>query len=221
LHAGGRDRVRREFRHVDPLRGQLQLGRLERARKEDVLDHPGEPVGLLRDEGEQLPRDVVSEVDVVAEQRLRCAVHRGERRPELVRDGRDEIRLQLLQATFLGEVVERVHGAFGEADGSDREPELAPAEVDRDSRRPRARRDRLPHGAKRVRDGGPRRDRLVERPTYHGVALQSGDRLGGRIPELHDPRVVDEDDAICDRADDARGLCLLARLAIEPVALLS
>src|SRR5215210_4120414 len=97
----------------------------------------------------------MSEVDVVAEQRLRSAVDRRERRSELMGDGRDEVRLQLLQAAFLGQVVERVDGSLSEADGSDRQPDLAPGNVNRDRRRARARRGRVTRGTERVGDGGP------------------------------------------------------------------
>ena len=54
------------------------------------------------------------EPHVVALERERGAVDRRERRAELVRHGRDEVALQLLDRALLGHVAERVDRAAGE-----------------------------------------------------------------------------------------------------------
>ncbi|OGL21433.1 MAG: hypothetical protein A3G44_11665 [Candidatus Rokubacteria bacterium RIFCSPLOWO2_12_FULL_73_47] len=59
---------------------------------------------------EEAPR-VVPFLERAAEQRLEVAVDRRERRPELVRDVRHELRAHLLEPTQLGDVVEHHHDA--------------------------------------------------------------------------------------------------------------
>ena len=73
------------------------------------------------------------ELDVVAPERQRRAVDRGQRRTQLVRDGRDEILAHRLERPLLGEVTERVDGAVLVADRRDREPQLALIEIDRNA----------------------------------------------------------------------------------------
>ena len=60
-------------------------------------------------------------------QRDRGAVHRGERRPQLVRDRRDEVRLRLVEALVLGDVAERVDDSVRETDGRTHRPTAPPA----------------------------------------------------------------------------------------------
>ena len=87
-----------------------------------------------------IPSSLVAlEHDVVAPQRHRGAVDRGERRAQLVRDGRDEVALELLDGPLLGEVAERVDGALRELGGGEREPELAAGPVERERLLPRRR----------------------------------------------------------------------------------
>ena len=94
------------------------------------------------------------ELDVAALERQRRAVDRGERRAQLVRDGRDEVALQLLDRALLGHVAERVDRAAGERDGRDREPALAALHVERAASS--ARRARRRRGAARPRCGRAR-----------------------------------------------------------------
>ena len=75
------------------------------------------------------------ELEILARERQRRAVDRSERRAQLVRHGRDEVLANLLERAFLGEVAERVHRSFVEADSRDREPALFPAELEREGRR--------------------------------------------------------------------------------------
>ena len=64
-------------------------------------------------------------------QRDRGAVHRGERRPQLVRDRGDEVRLRLVEALVLGDVAERVDDSVREADAGRVDPELLRPDVER------------------------------------------------------------------------------------------
>ena len=75
------------------------------------------------------------ELDVLAEQGLSRAVDRRERSAQLMRDGRDELALELVERAFLGQAAERVDDPVAERDARDREPELAPVEFEGDDRR--------------------------------------------------------------------------------------
>ena len=138
MRLGGGEDAARELGRVGPADRDGRGAGVEPAREQDVVDDPGEPLGLAGDDREH-PRCWSSlERDVVALQRHRGAVDRGERRPQLVRDGRDEVALQLLDGALLGQVAERVDGALRELGGGEREPELALAAVDRERLRPLA-----------------------------------------------------------------------------------
>ncbi len=111
----GHDRGR-----VAPLDLDLHPTRLEAACPEDVVDDPREPVRLARDHIEETVALLRLHRDLAVAKRHRRAVDRGERRPQLVGDGRDEVRLQLLDRALVRHVAERVDGAAREADGRDR-----------------------------------------------------------------------------------------------------
>ena len=60
------------------------------------------PLRLVGDDGEETAAQIVGEDDVFSLEGLRRAVDRGDRRSQLVGDGGDEIRLELLQSLLLG-----------------------------------------------------------------------------------------------------------------------
>ena len=78
--AGDLHAVAAPDRHLHPTR-------LESADPEDVVDDPGEPVGLAGDHLEQSAPLGLPQRHVVATKRERRAVDGGERRAQLVRDG--------------------------------------------------------------------------------------------------------------------------------------
>src|SRR3989338_540150 len=76
----------------------------------EVVEQPPEPLGVAEHDLEEAPR-VVPFLERAAEQRLEVAVDRRERRPELVRDVRHELRAHLLEPAQLRDVVEHHHDA--------------------------------------------------------------------------------------------------------------
>ena len=78
----------------------------------------------------------LAERDVLAPECQSGAVDRRQRRAQLVRDSRDELRLQGLDRSFGGEVAEGEDRSALEPDAGDREPELAPVDLDRLGLRP-------------------------------------------------------------------------------------
>ncbi len=160
-HLGG------DRRRVAPLDRDAHAARLEPARPEDVVHDAREPVGLARDDLEQPVALRLLDRDVAAPQGHRRAVDRGERRAELVRHGRDEVRLHLLHGPLVGDVAERVHGAAREADGGDRQPPLLALHLHRQRLRAR--------GAARLRLGRDR-DPGLERLPVAAAARRSGGR---------------------------------------------
>ena len=73
--------------------------------------------------------------DVFALEGLHRAVDRGDRRSQLMGDGRDEIRLELLQPPLLSQIAECVNSPLREAHPGDREPELTTLQLDGKRRR--------------------------------------------------------------------------------------
>ena len=172
-----------------------------------------QPAGLLDDHVEQLVAQLGLELDVVAAQRERGAVDRGERRAQLVRHGRDEVLAHRLERALLGEVAERVDGAVLVADRGDREPELAAVELERNALRPRrlagaARRgtrgsDRVPAG-----DRGRRRAGRARPPPATPV-IRSAALFQSRIRPLRSTRktpspIVASTRAACARSSASR-----------------
>jgi hypothetical protein len=109
----------------------VQRVRVEPARPEDVVDRAREAIGFARDDVEQRGTLPLVERHVLAPQRHRRAVDRGERRPQLVRHRRDELGAHRLERALLGLVAEGVDDAVRDDHAVDREPELASAEVER------------------------------------------------------------------------------------------
>ncbi len=181
----GRVRPRRlddragELRRIAALDGDGKLIGVEAAGDEEVVDDRAEAVRFRRDHAEELDLDLGVELDVRAAEGLRRAVDRGERRPQLVRDRRNELRLDLLERALFGQVPERVHRSLLEADAGAGDPELTAAELDRH----RLGVDQL---ARLARDGDPRRDLVPaiddvrDRPAEHIGLRQAGDRGRGR-----------------------------------------
>ena len=135
-------RVRHDLVHDRPDlgRGQvdLQVARVEPRHVQERVDDRGQPVGLGGDVPEERPALVLAEEHVLPEQRLGEAVDGGQRRPQLVRDRGDEVRLHLLDAPVGGDVAEREDPA-GDGSGRiahhglrEREPHVLPAPHDRD-----------------------------------------------------------------------------------------
>ena len=139
-------------RRVAALDLDVQRARLEPAHPEDVVDDPREPLGLGGDDVEQPLTLRARARHRRALKGQRGAVDRRERRAELVRDRRDELALQALDAPLLGQVAERVDGAAREA----RRPRSRAS-----ARRARARAARSRRAASR---GRPRRGRAPRSP---------------------------------------------------------
>ena len=211
----GVDRALERLAGVAALDLERELLGVEPARQEDVVHDPGQPVRLARDHAEQARTLLSGERVVALDKRHRGAVDRRERGPQLVRDRRDEVAPDLLEGALLGQVAEGVDGALGQADAGDREPELAPADLDRE-------RLRAPRGRGRLgSDGDPRgqlppaRDDPVGIAAEHAARGKAGDRLGGRIPEPDDPVAVDHEDAVADVGENERRPRALLRLAVQ------
>ena len=172
--------------------------RVEVAGEQQVVDDRGEAVGLGRDHAEQLVLDSVVELEVGAPDRLRGAVDRSERRAQLVRDGRDEVRLQLLERALLGQVPERVDDPLVEADARDAESQSSrptsstgTVSVRTGSRQARSR----PGSAARL---VPLADDVLDRrPTTRRLG-EPRDGRRGRVPEPDHALAIDEHDGVAD-----------------------
>ncbi len=189
---------------VGPSDQDLFRTRIEPARQQNVVDDPREPLRLAGDHVEHPLLLVDAERDVVAPQRHRRAVDRGERSAKLVRDRRDEVALQLLDGPLLGEIPERVHRALRELGGGEREPELPAGPLERERLLPLGRLLERPR-AEHVRRARPRDHALRE----------TRDALGRRIPEPDDAVPVDEEDTVADELECLRRLGSALQLADE------
>ena len=91
-----RVRALAEDAHVDFLAQDREAPRVELREVEDVTDEPLEPSSLLGDDVERAaPRLLVLEHAVA--QRRDVTANRRQRRPQLVRDGHEEVARQLLR----------------------------------------------------------------------------------------------------------------------------
>src|SRR5439155_7516703 len=132
--------------------------------------------------------------EVVPAQRPSGAVHGRERRPQLMRGRRDELRLELIEAARLRDVAECVNGAAEEVHAHHREPALSirrlewngflmpriRCALDRDSLG-----DLLPVG-----------ENVRRRTMKHGARSESRHSLGGWVPQLNYPWAVEKEDAV-------------------------
>src|SRR4029453_337487 len=94
----------------DGLRAGGAPAPLELIREQDLVHDVGEPVGLVDDQRDEAVAPGRVEREVVPPQRLRRAVYGRERRAQLMRGRRDELRLELLEVVLLGDVAEAVDG---------------------------------------------------------------------------------------------------------------
>jgi hypothetical protein len=83
---------------VDHLAAQLQPTRVDAADVEELAQQPGHPVGVLVDGLEHLALLRVAEVVPLGEQRLREALHAGQRRAQLVAHRRHEVAAGRVEA---------------------------------------------------------------------------------------------------------------------------
>ena len=201
--------LERERPRVAVLDGEREAARVEPARREHLFDDPRQAVGLARDHGQQPAAMVVVKLDVLAPERHRRAVDRGERRSQLVRDHGHELALDPLDAALLGQIAKRVHGPVGELDGRDRDPELPVAELERQCL------GVLGGVGGGAGDGDERLDRppagehLLRPAAEDVVALEARDRRERGIPQPDDAGAVDEEDAVADVSQDSA--CALPR----------
>ena len=92
---------RARSRHVDVREVQLQAARVEPGDEEQVADQALQPLGAAVDDREEALLLVVQLARLALADHLEEAHHRRQRRPELMRDGRDEIVLQPVELALL------------------------------------------------------------------------------------------------------------------------
>ena len=137
---GGRD-LARERGHVDGPERELHRAGLEARRREQAVDEPRQALGLGGDVAHERRAVVVAERRVGAQERLGESVDRGQRRAQLVRDGRDEVGLDLVEPALVRDVADREDGAgpllarIAQRRAGDRQPDLAPAALEPDLHR--------------------------------------------------------------------------------------
>ena len=208
------DDVPCEPQRIARLDRHVQRAGIEPARPEDVVDRAREPVGLAGDDVEQLRALVVVEHDVAPPQRHRRAVDRGERRAQLVRDRRDELRAHRLERALLGQVAEGVDDAVRHGDAVIESQSSRVAEVERQRLRPRSR--------DTASSATGTRAAMFAQPGIASTAGRSSTSTGRRPvrprppgSSADEPAAVDEEDAVADRGEHARGLRALLGLAVE------
>jgi len=87
-------------------RCDLEIARVEPRDREQAVDDRRQPAGLGGDVAEERGALLLTEEDVVAQQRLGEAVDRGQRRAQLAGDAGDELRLHLLDDPLGRDVAE-------------------------------------------------------------------------------------------------------------------
>ena len=95
------DRVAHDRGHVDVGELQLQAVRVEPRDEEQVADQPLQPLGAAVDDREEPLLLVVQLARLALADHLEEAHHRRQGRPELMRDGRDEIVLEPVELALL------------------------------------------------------------------------------------------------------------------------
>ncbi len=175
---------------LEARRREVHAAGVEPACPQDVVDDPAQPVRLVVDDREQALGVLLREPLAVPTERHRRAVHGRERRPQLVGHGRHELVLEVAEAALRGDVAEGVDGSFREAHARDQQPELAPADLERQRLglgvAGREVRDR--HG---VLDLRPAANRLGGAAPGHLAGGEPRDRLGGLVPEPDDAEAVE------------------------------
>ena len=151
----------------------------------------------------------------MAEQRLGGAVDRRQRRPQLVRGGRDEARLQLLELPDIGHVSERVDRPAEELDPSDGNPALSSLGLDRNDdlgvSRIGRRSDRH-----RIDSFLPTGDRIGGGPPDDVSGADRSDPLGGGVPKTDGAAAIEEQDAVGDVGENTCRVGALLDLRIQP-----
>jgi len=102
--------------------GLRQGAAVESARQGHLLRDLREAHRLRVDHHEELLALLLREDDVLAQERLRRAHHRSQRCAQLVRNGRDEVALGILQPTLDREITEGVDDAGKAPNGHERQP---------------------------------------------------------------------------------------------------
>ena len=121
---------------------------------------------------------------------------------------------------LLRQVAQGVDRAVGELHGRDRDPDLPAAEVERQRLGVLGGVDRgARHGHERL-DRRPAGEDVLGPKAEHLAGVETGDRGDRGVPEPHDARAIDEEDAVADVCEHPRRpLALLAHLRLEPDAL--
>src|SRR4051795_6984258 len=101
MDQGSFDLDLRDGDRIAALDLRVQLAAVHLAREQEVGDDLRELVRLVRDHLEQLLRQLLLELYVVAAPRARGAVDRGERRAQLVRPSREKVLPHRLERTLL------------------------------------------------------------------------------------------------------------------------
>src|SRR5439155_26938190 len=97
--------------------------RVEAAGEQDVRSDASEPLRFLDDHLEQALLARIVQILASLPQRLSRPVDRSERSTQLVRHGRHELALELVERPLLGQAAERVDGSIRELDARAREPQ--------------------------------------------------------------------------------------------------
>ena len=195
---------------------QLDLDRLgvELPGDQDLVDDLGEPGGLALDHLQEGRLVLVAQVEILAPQRADCPVHRGERRPELMRGSRYELGARGLQRMLVGDIAERVHTSLAEVDARRRDPELPALDRERDGHGSR-------DGLARANERQVRDERFPGRQDGFDAQAESAflgdtrDRGGRGVPVPDDAFAVEEDDPVGDVGERAGRVCTTLRLAEE------
>ncbi len=197
--------------HVGRRDAHLEVAGVEPRDVEQRIDDLRQSLRLRRDVAEERRPLLLAEEDVLAEQRLREAVDRGQRRAQLVRHRGNEVGLHLLDEAIRRDVPEREDATCDGADRiahdrfAHREPHLLATAHDR-------------HEAV----GGRRLGVRLELPLQHldrGTAecvhrRDAGDLLRGCIPEDDRAVAVDRDDPVGDVGEDRDASFALERDAL-------
>ena len=131
-----------------------------------------------------------------------------------MRDGGDELLPYLFERALRGQVAERVHDPVLEVDAGDRQPQLAPVDLDRHGLRRRRAAGRGKRNALRARLEA--RKSIRGTASDHCIAARAGDRLGCSVPEPDHALRVEQHNAVADCGEHACSLRLLLDLAVEP-----
>ena len=203
-----------ELARLERFRLEIQPPHLELVREQDLVDDPAEPLGLLDDQRDEPLTPRLVEREVVTAERLRRAVDGRERRSQLMRRSRNELRLQLVEPMRVGDVAESVDRAAEERDARDRDPPLSGLRLERQ----RLCRQRLARRANRnaLGDSLPPRDRFANGAAEHRLGREAGDRLGHRVPQADDSGAIEQEHAIADVAEHAVRFGARLDLVVEP-----